>query len=314
MKMSAEKVYFMGILANTNSSILNVKLDHGFEIKYMNEKDSYDFLSTLEGLPLLEVGKKIFMDFPCLDSTEKKIYFISNCFSDDFEGDEYGNTNLSFSKSLKYASLMNNYLNPEIQKMRLFKEGNVCMPLWYFYTIENNIPIRLRHGSTSIFISPKPVYTLENSEIPNLLRFIQETKLPFIEPFLQLAFENFELSYQTRDINLSFLSLTLSLETLFNPGESELTYRISRNIAVLLGKNKSNSEMIFSEIKGLYNKRSRIVHSGKSNIITEADLLKLRNYVRESIKIIDKIGENKKDLLNLLHSSGFGQMQEEIET
>ena len=314
MKMSVEKVNFMGLLANANSSILNVKLDHGFEIKYMHENESYDFLSILEGLPSGEVVKKIFMDFPCLDLSERKIYFISNCFSEDFEGNDCGNSSPSFSKSLKFDHLVHKYLKPEIQKMRLFKEGNICIPLWYYYTIENNTPKILRHGSTSLYISPKPVYTLEKTEIPNLLRFIQETKLPFTEPFLQLAFENFELSYQTQDINLSFLSLTLSLETLFNPGGSELTYRISRNIAVLLGKDGIDSETIFSEIKDLYAKRSRIVHSGKSNVITDEDLLKLRNYVRESIKIIDKLGKTKEVLLNLLHSSGFNQIQEEIET
>lgn len=314
MKMSAEKIKFMGLLANADSSILNVKLDHGFEINYMHENESYDFISILEGIPPGLAVQKIFMDFPFLDLSERKIYFISNCFGEDFEGNEYGGKFQSFSRSLKYDSLLNNYLKPEIRKMRLFKEGNICIPLWYYYITENDIPKILRHGSTGLYISPKPVYSLENTEIPNLLRFIQETKLPFIEPFLQLAFENFELSYQTHDINLSFLSLTLSLETLFNPGGSELTYRISRNIAVLLGKDENNSETIFSEIKELYAKRSRIVHTGKSNVVTDEDLLKLRNYVRESIKIIDKLGKTKEELLNLLHSSGFGHMQEEIET
>jgi len=160
-------------------------------------------------------------------------------------------------------------------------------------------------GKMHLHVSPG-LYTLEKSEIPDLQGFIQNTKLPFKEPFLQLAFENFELSYQIHNINLSFLSLMISLEPLFNPGSQELRYRISRNTAVLLGKENEDSKMIFSEIKDLYDKRSNIVHAGKSNIINNEDLLKLRHYVRESIKEINKMCKSKSELLDLLNSCGFG--------
>ena len=129
----------------------------------------------------------------------------------------------------------------------------------------------------------------------------------FKESFLQLAFGNFELSYQIHDRNLSFLSLMISLETLFNPGHQELRYRVSRNTAVILGKEKEDSKTIFREIKDLYDKRSKIVHTGNSNIINEEDLLKLRHYVRESIKVINNIGETKDELLEILNSCGFGE-------
>jgi hypothetical protein len=203
-------------------------------------------------------------------------------------------------------NLVHGYLNPVIRLMRLFKEGNICIPLKYYFFIDNNAPKSFIRQSTGLYISSEPKYTLENSELPDLQRFIQNTKLPFKESFLQLAFENFELSYQTHNINLSFLSLMISLETLFNPGGQELRYRVSRNTAVLLGKEDKDSKMIFSEIKDLYDKRSNIVHTGKSNINNE-DLLKLRHYVRESIKEINKIGKSKNKLLDLLNSCGFGE-------
>jgi len=115
-------------------------------------------------------------------------------------------------------------------------------------------------------------YTLENSEISSLETFIQNTRLPFAQSFLELAFKNFELSYQIRDINLSFLSLMISLEALFNPGGQELRYRISRNTAVLLGKDRDDSEMIFSKIKELYDKRSAIVHNGEPSVVNKEEL------------------------------------------
>jgi len=301
--MSKKEIHFMGLLANTDSSILNVTLDYGFKIHAMSEEDCIGLFSNLGGLPPEEVGKKLFIDFPCLNSDERKFYSINNSF--ESSGESFNET---WNVIAKFANdHVQGYLNPAIQLMRLFKEGNICMPLEYYYSTDNNAPKSIMWKSAGLYIAPKPKYTLESSEIPDLQEFIQNTKLPFKESFLQLAFGNFELSYQIHDRNLSFLSLMISLETLFNQGRQELRYRVSRNMAVILGKEKEDSEKIFREIKNLYDKRSDIVHTGKSNTINEEDLLKLRHYVRESIKVINNIGETKDELLEILNSCGFGE-------
>lgn len=301
--MSKKEIHFMGLLANIDSSILNVQLDHGFKIHAISDREGATLISIFEGLPPMEIHRKLFMEFSCL--SEKKFYFISNSFNSDIEMNDKGILANFPSEEAEFDNnLVHGYLNPAIRLMRLFKEGNICMPLKYYYFIDNNIPKSFMHVGTTLHVSPGR-YTLGSSEISALQRFIKDTKLPFKESFLQLAFENFELSYQTQNINLSFLSLMISLETLFNPGAQELTYRISRNTATLLGKDKGDSKRIFSEIKDLYGMRSNIVHVGKSDIINKEDLLKLRGYVRESIKEINKIGKNKDNLLDILNSCGF---------
>lgn len=303
--MSKKKIYFMGLLTNTDSSILKVNLDYGFKIEAISENEGVNLVSTLEALPYIEIDKKLFVEFPCLNSSERKFYFISNSFeSIDESGIEMLNAVAEFENKFLHS-----YLDPTIRLMRLFKEGNVCLPLRYYYFIDNSIPKAFTGRGTHLYISPEPKYTLEDLEVSDLDKFIRNTKLPFTE-FLQLAFENFELSYQTHNINLSFLSLMISLETLFHPGDQgELSYRISRNAAVLLGKDKKDSDEIQRKVKELYRKRSAIVHTGKSNIINKKDLLKLRHYVRGSIKEIKKIGKSKNELLDLLNSCGFGERQ-----
>ena len=99
----------------------------------------------------------------------------------------------------------------------------------------------------------------------------------------------------------------ISLESLFHPSDqAELRYRISRNTAVLLGRNKKyDSVEVYSNIRQLYDKRSKIVHTGMKGIINNDDLLNLRSYVRESIKMIIGLNKNKEDMLNLLNKSGF---------
>jgi len=297
----------MGLLSNTDSSILNLKLDYGFEIHCVSEKEGVNFISILESHKSMnEIYKMLFIDFHCL--SEKMLYHIGNSFECEIEMDERGNIMPFPSELVKFdINLVHGYLDPAIRLMRLFKEGNIGMPSDYFYFIENNTPKLFMSKFSGSYISSGEIYALENSEIDNLQKFIQNTKLPFKESFLQLAFENYELSYQTQNINLSFLSLMISLETLFNPGLQELKYRISRNTAVLLGKDKDDSKRIFSELKDLYDKRSNIVHVGKSNIINKENLLKIRGYVRESIKEINKIGKNKDNLLDMLNSCGFGE-------
>lgn len=95
-----------------------------------------------------------------------------------------------------------------------------------------------------------------------LEEFIQNTNLPLKKPFLKLAFENFEISYEAPNRMLSFLSLMISLEVLFNQGPGGVKQKISRAGAVLLGKDKNQSKDIYGEVKKLYKKRSSLVHRG----------------------------------------------------
>jgi len=318
--MPTKMLYFMGVLSNVDSSILKVNLDHGFKVEdrsdhgelklrtnnTLNYNEVVPLISLLEGLPLIEVYKKLDSDLSCLNTSEKKFYFIINSLEIDIKMNDKRISNKLLSEVAKFDKLVYDYLYPIIHLMRLFKEGNISMPLLHYYFIDNDIPTPYKSITTPTAVLKEP-YTLESSEVPELLTFIQNTKLPFAKPFLQITFENFELSYQISDINLSFLVLMISLETLFNLGHQELRYRVSRNAAVLLGKGNEDSKNIFSKIKKLYDKRSKFVHTGESNIINREDLLRLRYYVGESIKEINKINKNKNELLNLLNSCGFGE-------
>ena len=311
--MPTEMIYFMGLLSNVDSSILKVNFEHGFKVEgrpdngqlqvrtndypndTLNYKEVAHLIYHLEGLPLSEVYKKLVADLSCLNISEKKFYIITN--------------SLLPSELAKFDNnFVHGYLNPRIRLMRLFKKGNISMPLiYYYYLVDDSIPKPCMRMATSLYVL-KESYTVESSEVKELLEFIKNTKLPFLKPFLQLAFENFELSYQISDINLSFLTLMISLEALFVPkGGRELTYRVSRNTAVLLGRKEEDSKNIFLNVKKLYDKRSKFVHAEKSNIINIENLSKLRYYTRESIIEINKIGKNKDELIELLNSCGFGE-------
>jgi hypothetical protein len=265
----------------------------------VNYEEVAHLIYHLEGLPLIEVYKKLNPDLSCLNVSEKKIYVITNSIEIDVKmNDKEISTEVA-----KFDKLVYDYLHPMIRLMRLFKEGNISMPWVYYYSIGNDdVPRPYKRIIMPLRVLKEP-YTLEDPEIQELFKFFKNIKLPFTEPSLQLAFDNFELSYEVGNTHLSFLTLMISLEALLNPGEQELTYRISRNAAVLLGKKDNNSKDIFNEIKKLYGKRSKIVHTGKSDIINGEDLFKLRYYVRDLIKEINKIGKTGKELWDLLNFS-----------
>jgi hypothetical protein len=298
----------MGLLANVDKSILKVELSHGFKIEVIKGDEGLELISKLEQITPREVLLKL--NRLSMRNAEKHIYYIS--YSSEIRRDSkdwFGEIFFPFDNILYHG-----YLIPTLKLMRLFKEGSIFMPADYLYDWVDGNPRTLIHGHTQHSHIPLgPVYSLENSELQGLQKFLSETKLPFKEPFLELAVENFEQSYHTQNLNLSFLSLMISLETLFNVADSELRYRISRNCAVLLGKDLKKSKEIFKKIKELYDKRSKIVHTGGSKI-ERSDLLILRNFVRESIKEISRMKLNKEKLLEFLNLSGFGEGPRVVKT
>ena len=124
---------------------------------------------------------------------------------------------------------------------------------------------------------------------------------------LRLAFESFELSYAPYDVGLAFLSLMTAMEVLLNPSDRELRYRVSRNAGVLLGQDRSDGEAIFTGMRSLYDKRSKLVHTGDRSVVTREDMLELRRYVREAIKEVVRCGIPKDQLTKMLNSCGFGE-------
>ena len=304
--MPKRKVCFMGLLTKTDSSVLGVKLEHGFKIEKIGERELIDLIIKLEKIPEFlarpRVVKKAYLNLE-----ESNAYIISNLI-DGIELTETGEIdNKNFNVLDRYEIKYGKYLDEKLTLMRLFKEGHLFMPeRYYFFEDDESAIYSVKTGMGKYFIRGT-TYSLEKSELQDLQTFIQSIKLPFIEPSLRIAHQNFEMAYSIYYKHLSFLALMMSMESLFNlPGQGELTYRISRNTAVLIGKDKDDSKNIWKKMKKLYGKRCEIVHKGKSNAVTEDDIKELRDYVIRSIKEFYKIGKSKKVILEMLNSCGFG--------
>jgi len=227
-------ILFLGLLANVDSTVLNVSLDHNFMIEAKPYEELIDLIARLENKSAQEVLEEI-KNHWCINDDEKKIYTISNSLESDLENQEVEINVTSDSCWKQFESnLLQACLIPTLRSMRLFKEGNIHMPLSFYYTVlgdgEPKFLIKTAHNLPS---EPE-AYSLQKSEIQELKSFIQNTKLPFKEDFLNLALESFELSYSAHNISLSFLTSMIGLEALFNDGKDEISYKLSRCTAAIL--------------------------------------------------------------------------------
>jgi hypothetical protein len=309
MNVKEAKVYFRGILANVDSSILQLNFNYGFKIESFSEEEAITIFSKLEKIPEVIAARslveKYFLSYRCLNDFEQRIYTISNSFDvPSLNSPEIHSEIMKFDNTVVVR-----HLEPIVRLMRLFKEGDIRIPVKFYYLIQNGgIQEEMRIEDRE-YVSNEP-YHLEASEIPILQSFVQSVQLPFRRDFLHLAFENFELSYRIQVAELAFLVLMIGLETLFNPSENEVRHRISRNMAVLLGEDRKDSKEIFIEAKRLYKKRSDIVHSGKRGTVKREELLRLRDYLRKAIKEIHRLDKKKPEIMDLLDSYGLGEGNE----
>jgi len=194
--------------------------------------------------------------------------------------------------------------------LRLFKEGNIVLACSFAYHLADTGKEAKLFASN---IRECPIvdatqFALTPSKISEAESFLKSVSLPLPDKALQLALGTFDLSYETYDIGLAFLSLMIAMEVLLGPKDQQrITHWISTNAGVLLGQSQSDGQRISEKMKGLYDKRSKLVHTGDKSVVAREDILELRHYVRETIKEVMRSGMPKDALLDTLKSCRFGQ-------
>lgn len=295
-----EDLHFIGFLVNVDDSILKLHLGDDFSIDKKQQNEIMPLLQTLDYHYGAESGFEI-INFN-QDGRPSGCYCINKHFPELVESTPQGGIIIPIAK-LKEVQ---RGLRDKLRLLRLFKEGNIFMRYSLFYHLKESIP-KVAQIGREYPLTDRTVFQLYGNEYAQAETFINKTKIPFQHSFLKLAFDSFEQSYETYNRGFAFLSLMISIDALFGDF-SEVKYRVSRNTAVLLGSNKEESQKIFDDMNELYKKRSAIAHGGKDGEKVESkDILNLRNYVRESIKLICILGLNRKELLDNLNQSGFGQ-------
>jgi hypothetical protein len=297
--MPKRKIHFIGFLANVDDSILKLNLKDGFEFKKLPQKEVEPFLKKIEFHYGVDTSLQIIKSKP--DGKASGPYCITKQSATVFKGTTQGGVTIKRGELKSF----NNRIRDKIRLLRLFSEGNIVLWLSYFYHSKDSETLIISRGREGP-IADKTIFSLKDKDISAAQSFLENTKIPFKESFIQLAFESFEKSYEIHERPLAFLSLMLSLESLFTKESQGRGYAIARNAAALLGETDEDSKEIFEIIRSFYHKRGELIHEGKIKKVRQEDILKLREYVRKSIKEVITIGKDKDKILDLLKSCGFG--------
>ena len=312
-------IFFISFLANVDSSFQSLKLKDGFSVKNMSLDECTEFVIKLKK-HAPSVNEHIVMPILILNgftNMEKKIYYISNSINIELKSGTDIYDYLSFNPGSQGFSNFHNtsieYIQILMEKLRLFKTGYIDS-IWTFcyYICDDGSIMNFGLPILTKFIQTIDLeygnYLLDSSDSQKFERFSNKTQLPFINKNLNLSHENFEKSYGNNSREICFLTLMIGMEILFNKFHSELIYRISRGVGVLLGRNINGekSEKIISDMKRFYKLRSSIVHNGEAKI-TNVDILKLRQYLRESIQELHNLNQEKDDYIPYLESLGYNQ-------
>jgi hypothetical protein len=293
-------IHFIGFLANVDRSITSLRPGEGFAIE---RKSSIDVVPFLRGVNRYHECYGLQTAFRIL--TRGSHYCVLGTDIAQFEGTANGGVGIR----PRVIDNAHKRVQDKCRLLRLFKEGNIVLACSFAYYLAGTdkevktIACNIRENP----ILDTTAFALMATEVSDAESFLRTTSLPFQEKSPQLALDSFDRSYETDDAGLAFLSLMISMEVLLNPSDHELRYRVSRNAAVLLGQDSDQGRVIFKEMQGLYDKRSKLVHTGDKSNVTRDDVLRLRQYVRETIKEAMNSRMSKDQLLKTLNACGFGQ-------
>jgi len=88
--------------------------------------------------------------------------------------------------------------------------------------------------------------------------------------YVRVAFDAYINSFLNMPAHMSFVSLSMALETIVSE-KTELLFRIRRSVALICGENDYHASIIYENIKLIYDLRSSIVHGElfKYHLVTE---------------------------------------------
>lgn len=152
---------------------------------------------------------------------------------------------------------------------------------------------------------------IENKiEAENLNNFIRKTEaeissLNFSPDLLKQACFLYDQSYTSPVDTMKFMACVIGMESILVDGKSELSYRFSRNGAMLLSNDAEEYWKFSKMLKEIYNKRSTYVHTGNLKKLNSDDIIQARQILRKIIlKVLSK-NISKDELLKELEVKGF---------
>ncbi len=206
------------------------------------------------------------------------------------------NGGTTFETIIPAVNEMTEFVRPLVQQLRLLKNGDVSCKTEFMIAADNR---KVISRFNPIFFPPATnKFIITDTDV---IKFAQWYKPGFkVNKLTDLAFSNFNISYDIVDAKAKFVTLMICLEALFKGGSGKIAHSISKNAATILSGDKAEYKINYRKVKNLYNVRSRIVHGDMLKVNMAIMLDELQDLVRKAINFSLNFDMSKDDFLTAL--------------
>jgi hypothetical protein len=206
----------------------------------------------------------------------------------------------------RFADAILRVIEVQTKLCRLYQRGGIEIPASFMFEFGEH-DLVMESSSTSDRSVEYDAFHVLPRDVAPLQKFIDNVGPWDFPDYIILAMSYFHQSFNDLELHSAFLLLMICCEVLFNDGQAELRYKVSRGLAVLTGHTASRCNQIFDRTQELYVKRSHLVHRGDAKRIKEEDIQFLRDRLRTALKILMKCKWSKDELRARVNASGFGR-------
>lgn len=285
-------------------SLTNYKLWKEFDYTDFGMRRIYETSKLNDNLEIALLTKKENVEYDALESIVDNQKMINHEDVYKFIW-EFENKELSYvDKTMRHIRLFSeNCFNI---KELLFKctvkniDDKIIIP-----EVESKIPLpdRILDNIEKLHIEND----LEASKLNDFIKNIENDILSsaFSSKILSQACFLYDQSYTATIDTLRFMVCVIGLESILLNGKVELSYKFSRNGAMLLSNSAEEYWELSKKLKDIYDKRSSYVHTGSVKKLKKEDIVYSRDILRKVIfKVLDK-NMSQEDLLKDLEVKGY---------
>lgn len=313
----SKKRNYIFIANGIEPSLKGFLLD-GWEVKTIHKKPLENELqgqigeSLFKALKQAEKHPETFMSgYQQVDIVDTNILNNKELIRDCMKKNNYDEIINQFYVFLEKNTTKDYEIYPIISTLRLFKTSRLGLYYPLSYDNSGKIVSEIVFGYPSSIMESSEIknFALDEQEQIKIKEFYDKVLYYLNNPTIQTMIEIFNTSYSVMNTNIGFIMRVTILEMLID-GNAEMTYKLSRSVAVLLGKTKEKSEDIFKKCKKIYEARSKYLHEGKTKKITSGNQFLALDYSRRVIaNLIDIFYEKQIDITTIrvaLNEAGFG--------
>lgn len=181
------------------------------------------------------------------------------------------------------------YLNEQINLLRLFNSGNVgCLDVFFRYSYDylgvlNHTYDTVSHNKSRNTIADD-CFTLNEAEIIECKQWLDDySNAPYA--LLKNCIDEFSWGFEQIDIPTRFEQYTTVLEMiLLQKNQRGKKQKLANRISAMLGNTPREIQELHRKVQDFYKFRSESLHEGDGSNITNSDLLELENITREILK------------------------------